>query len=111
MKEIPEEVQKTLEKCYNDFQANTEEPKSVIRDGTGQFIGVGKLKYPTYHHGGNAEVVTTRIVFLTAGFDVKESRIDLTKEVFEKYKQCCEDVLKRWDLSADEPMAPSRTVL
>jgi len=98
MKEIPEEVQKTLEKCYNDFQATTEEPKSVIRDSTGQFIGVGKLKHPTYHHGSNADVVTTRIVFLTAGFDVKESRIDLTKEVFEKYKQCCEDVLKRWNL-------------
>jgi hypothetical protein len=98
MKEIPEEVQKTLEKCYNDFQSTTEEPKSVIRDSTGQFIGVGKLKHPTYHHGNNADVVTTQIVFLTAGFNVKESRIDLTKEVFEKYKQCCEDVLKRWNL-------------
>jgi hypothetical protein len=63
MKEIPEEVQKTLEKCYNDFQATTEEPKSVIRDSTGQFIGVGKLKFPTYHHDSNADVVTTRIVF------------------------------------------------
>ncbi len=98
MKEIPEEVQKTLEKFYNDFQANTEEPKSVIRDSTGQFIGVGKLKYPTYHHDSDTDVITTRIVFLTTGFDVKESRFDLTKEVFEKYKQCCEDVLKRWNI-------------
>ncbi len=98
MKEIPEEVQNTLEKCFNDFHATTEEPKSVIRDSTGQFIVVGKLKNPTYRHGSSADVVTARIVFLTAGFDVKESRIDLTKEVFEKYKQCCEDVLKRWDL-------------
>jgi len=98
MTEIPEDVQKTLEKFYNDFNATTEEPKSIIRDGTGQFIGVGKLKNPTYHHDSHADVVTTRIVFLTSGFDVKESRIDLTYEVFEKYKQCCEDVLKRWNI-------------
>ena len=98
MKEIPEEVRKTLENCYQDFLTTTEEPKSIIRDSTGQFIGVGKLKYPTYHHGSNEDVVTTRIVFLTAGFDVKESRIDLTYEVFGKYKQCCEDVLKRWNV-------------
>jgi hypothetical protein len=97
MREIPKEVLQILEKFYNKFNADTTEPKSIIRDGIGQFIAVGKLKNPTFQHGSNVDIITTRIVSFTDGLDVKESRIDLTYDVFEKYKQCCEDVLKRWN--------------
>lgn len=97
MQEVPEEVLQILEKFYNKFTADTTEPRSVIKDGLGQFIAVGKLKNLTFQHGSNANIVTTRIVSLKDGLDVKESRIDLTFDVFEKYKQCCEDVLNRWN--------------
>ena len=97
MQQIPEEVLQILEKFYHKFIADTIEPRSVIKDGLGQFIAVGKLKNLTFQHGSNVDIVTTRIVSLKDGLDVKESRIDLAYDVFEKYKQCCEDVLNRWN--------------
>ena len=97
MKGISKEVLQKLKECFDEFNTDTIEPKSVRKDDIGQFVAIGKLKNPTSHQGSSVNVVTIRTVFLTDNMAIKETRTDLTHDELELYRQCCEDVLKRWN--------------
>lgn len=91
------EISKKLDELYDKFIDETVEPRVCKKDKIGQFVAVGKLKKPQNHFGSPVNVVTIWTVQLRDDLSIKETPTVLTFDELKIYKNCCDEIIKKWN--------------